>query len=92
MNKSDVIDMTSEIGEEIANPLSAIAVLLELPSGLDDTTLVLVSATAEGFDLNRLIVAPFHRGLVIERVDVARAPIHEQEDHAFCLGGEMGLW
>jgi hypothetical protein len=91
MDECDVIDMLSEVREEIADPFPAFAILLEIPSGFYDPSRVLVAAATKCFDFDRLIISPFHGGLVIECVDVAGATVHEQEDDVFGFGGEVRL-
>ena len=76
----DVVDACGEVREEVADPLAALAVLLELPARLDDPALVLVPAAAEGLDRDRLVVLADQPRLVVERVDVARPAVAEDED------------
>ena len=45
-----------QVREQVADPLAALAVLLELPLRPDDAALVLVPAAAEGLDGDRLAV------------------------------------
>ena len=46
----------AEVREEVADPLAALAVLLELPLRPDDAALVLLAAAAERLDRDRLAV------------------------------------
>jgi hypothetical protein len=71
--------------EQSTHPFAALAVLMELPTWFDNASLVLMTAAAEGFDIDRLAVHADHGGLVIERVDVARPAVHEEEDDALGL-------
>ena len=50
-----------------------------------------MSAAAERLDGNGLAVRALHARLVVERVDLARPAVHEQEDDALGLGREMRL-
>ena len=91
MQESDVIDMLRGVWEEVADPLAALTVLLELPARLDDTALVLVSAASECLDRDRLIVAALHVRLVIESVDLTHSSRTEDLNHTFRLGSVMRL-
>ena len=51
------------VREQLADPLAALAVLLELPLRLDDAALVLLAAAAEGVDLHVLLSMPTMAGL-----------------------------
>ena len=90
MDKRDVIDARCQMGEQIADPFSAFAVLVEIPTGLDDSTLILMTTPPKGFHVNRLIVTAFHRGLIVERIDMAGTAIHEQENDVLRFRSEMG--
>ena len=74
-----------QVREEVADPLAALAVLLELPLRPDDPPLVLLAAPAERLDGDRLAVELVQLRLVVERVDLARPAVHEQEDDALGL-------
>ena len=63
MEEGDVVDAGRQVREQVADPLAALAVLLELPLRLDDAALVLVPAAAEGLDRDRLAVEPIMSGL-----------------------------
>ncbi len=56
---------------------------------LDDPPLVLVSAAAERFDFDDLVVAALHLRLIIKRIDVARPAVHVEKDHALRFGGQV---
>ena len=91
MKKSHVIDTLPEVRKKIGDPLSALAVLFEIPLGLDDSPLILATAASEGFHLHGLTVHAFHPGLVIKGVDVGRTAIHEEENHALGFRGMVRL-
>ena len=76
----------AEVREQVADPLAALAVLLELPLRPDDAALVLLAAAAERLDRDRLAVEAVELRLVVEGIDVARPAVHEQEDDALRLG------
>ena len=71
------------MGKKTGNPLAAFAILLEIPAGLNNPALSLVSATAERLDVNRLVVHPLHRWFVIEGIDVTGTTIHIKKDDRF---------
>ena len=86
VKKGDVVHAGRQVGEEVADPLAALAVLLELPLRPDDAALVLLAAAAEGLDGDGLAVEVVELRLVVEGVDVRRAAVHEEEDDALGLG------
>src|SRR5205823_8191409 len=79
----------AQVRKQITDPFATLAVLSEVPARLDDPALILDPAAAAGLYGHRLVVHALHRGLVIKRVDMTRAAVHEQEDHAPHLGREM---
>lgn len=80
VNEGNVINAGAEMGEQVADPLARLAILLELPLGPNDATFVLVPATAKSLDRDRLAIQRIKMGLVVKRIDLARPAIHEQED------------
>jgi hypothetical protein len=56
VHERDAIDLLPEVREEIADPLDALAVLLELPLRADDAAFVARAAATALIDLNRLAV------------------------------------
>jgi hypothetical protein len=76
------------VREKVADPLAALAVLLEFPFGSDDAALVLLAAAAERFDGDGLAVEFVELRFVIEGIDVAGAAVHEKEDDALGLSGQ----
>jgi hypothetical protein len=86
VDECDVVDAAADVREQVADPLAALAVLLELPPRLDDAALVLLAATAGSLHLDGLVVHADHAGLIVERVDLARPAVHEQKDDALRLG------
>src|SRR5581483_12412302 len=75
-----------QVREQIADPLAALAVLLEFPLGTDDSPLILVAAAAERLYRDGLAVQRVEVGFVIEGIDMAGTAVHEEEDHALGLG------
>src|SRR5207248_2168688 len=55
----------------------------------DDAALVLLAATAEGLHRNGLAIEIVQLRFVVEGVDVARPTVHEEEDDALGLGGQV---
>ena len=89
MQEGDVVDTATDVREKVADPFPTLPITLEVPLGSDDATLVALAATAEGLHRDRLAVQGIELGLVVEGVDVARPPVHEEEDDALGLGGIM---
>ena len=89
VHESDVVDAMSQIWKQIRNVFPALAVLLELPTRLDDTSFVFVSSTAEGFYVDRFVVHAIHLRLVVEGIDVAWPAVHVEEDHGFGFGRKV---
>lgn len=91
MNEGDVVCAGAEIWKEIADPLSALAVLLELPARFDDSSLVAMAAATEGFDFDCFAIHSVHGGLIVEGVDLTWTAIHVQEDDVLRFGFEVRL-
>ena len=89
VDEGDVVHVGRDVWKEIAHPLTALAVLLELPLGADDPALALLATAALGLHVDRLTVEAVELRLVVERVDLARPAIHEEEDHALGFGREV---
>src|SRR5262249_62097506 len=70
---------------------AALAVGLELPLRPNDTALVAVPAAAERLDGDGLAVQRIELRLVVERIDLRRPPVHEEEDDALRLRLEVRL-
>ena len=80
-----------EVRKQLGNPLARLAVLFELPLWPDHASFVLFAAASLGFDGDGFAVELIELGLVVERVDMARPAIHEEEDDALRFGGKMRL-
>ena len=65
--------------------------LLEMPFGSNHPPLLFVATTTEGLDVNRFAVQGIEFGLVVERVDMTGAAVHEEKDHMLGLGRKMRL-
>src|SRR5262249_55048700 len=92
VHKGDIVHAGGEIRKEVADPLAAAAVLLELPLRADDAALVLVPGSAERLDGDRLAIERIELRLVVEGVNVTRSAIAEDEDNALRLRLEGGLF
>jgi len=91
VQKGDVIDARGQVGEQVADPLAALAVFAEVPLGTDNPALVAAASAAEGLDGNGFAVQRIERGFVVKGIEVAGAAIHEQEDHALGLGSKVRI-
>ena len=90
VNKRNVINALAQIRKQVGHIFSALTILFEFPTGLNDTTFVFVTTTPKRFHVDRLAVHPIHLWLVVESIDVAGTAIHKQKDDGFCFGREMG--
>ena len=90
---ADVVDNLLLPRQQLAHPLAALAVAVELEHGavrLELLVLQLRDRLALGVRLgHRLIVEFGELGLVVEGFEVRWAAGHAEEDHALGLGGEM---
>ena len=89
VQERDVVDAGGEVREQVADHLAALAVGLEFPLRPDDAAFVLLATPAERLHGDRLAVEIVELRLVVERVDLARAAVHEQEDDALGLRSEV---
>jgi hypothetical protein len=89
MDEGHVVHAGGEIREQVRDHLARLTIGPELPLGADDAADILMAATPERLDLDRLAVERVEIRLVVERVHMARAAIHEQEDHGLRLGRVM---
>ena len=79
-----------DVRQQIADPQSRLAALLELPQALQPLAAWTGALrTGVGFQLGRLAVPLGQLGLGIERVDVRNAAVHEQKDHVLGPRREM---
>ena len=90
-NHAEVIGALGDFREEFAHPQAALAMLPELPRrphqlGLARGRRIEVLGRSEWQTFS---AAFLQFGTVIERIDVRRAAVHEQEDHAFGSGSMM---
>src|SRR5438552_18150435 len=91
MHEGDVIDACGQVGEQIADPLAGLAILVEFPLGTHDAALVAPTSPPEGLDWDGAAIERIKLRFVVESVDVAGAAIHEQEDDAFRLGSKVRI-
>ena len=92
VNKAEVIDELSDMREDIADHFSALSVALEAEGGNHQAVL----GISQGFAVHQgrsLAGVLGDIRLVIEGVDLGGATGHEELDHVFRAGGEVGrLW
>ena len=93
MDETQIIHMPRHLGKEFAHPASAVPVLTKLPRRLHHA---LVRAAIAGvrhrariIERQLLPVVLFQAWLVIERVDLTRPALHEEEDDALGPRREM---
>ena len=91
VQERNIVNTSGQMRKQVADPFPAFTILLEIPAGLHDPSLILMTSPAKCFDFDGLIVTTLHRWLVIERVNMAGAAIHKQKDHVFRFGGEVGV-
>jgi hypothetical protein len=87
------VDMLCDVGKQIGDRASALAILLEGPRGLHDS---LVAAESAGVGelpsivkSDHLAIVFFQNRLGIKRVDLADPALHEQKDHSLDFGSMM---
>ena len=90
VQKRDVVDTLSKVREQIGHVLATLTVLLEVPLGSDNPTLVAMPTSAKGLHFDGFPIQGIKVGLVVERVDMARAAIHEEKNHRFRFARELG--
>jgi hypothetical protein len=90
MNEGHVVHAPGEVGEEIAHPLAALAMLAEFPIA----SLAVAGFRREELQLARgvegLPVAPLQLGLVVPGVHLAQAAGTEDLDDGFRFRGIVG--
>ena len=89
LDETKIVDDACDIGKQLADPGSALAVLLKLPGRFEEV---------EGFAGNDLWtlegkwfpVVALQERLVVEGVDLRRPSVHEQENDSLCPSREVG--
>ena len=89
MDERDIIDMLGKVWKQVGNPFARLPILIEFPTGFDDTATGFFATSAEGFHLDGFAIHTVHCGLVIEGVHMAWPAIHVKENNAGGLGGAM---
>ena len=93
MQERNIINVFGDVGQQCADGLTALAVLVEFPAWFDDSPARFVPASTERFHVNGLAVHADHFRLLVKRVDVAGTAIHKQEDDRLRFGGKVRrLW
>src|SRR4051812_36859675 len=89
MQERNIVDAVPEMWKQITHVLTTVAALTKIPAGLDDAALTLMSTAAKSFHFDRLAVHADHCRLVVKRVNVAWAAVHEKKDDALRLRREQ---
>ena len=92
VDEAKVIDVLGNVRKEAADPTTGLAVLFEIPEGLKELALALFSkgVFADADEVEGLSVAFDEFGFVVEGIDMAGAPGHEEEDDALGAAGKDG--
>ncbi len=90
IQEGDVIDALGEVGEQIADPLAALSILLEFPARFDDTAFVAMTTATECFDGHCLAIHADHVRFIVERIDVTWPAVHKQKIMLLALGSKCG--
>jgi hypothetical protein len=84
---ANVVDAFADLGKNVADFDSALPVLLKSERGAHQ-----VPGLGFGHERSaghRLAIVLGQHRLGIERIHLGDSAVHEQEDHVFCLGGEV---
>ena len=94
MDERHFIDMLGHAGENLADPSARFAVASKFERRLHDRADLLLEKAGVFVETGQLLsVTFFQLRLVLPRIDVARAAVHEQPNHAFDFGRKMAsLW
>ena len=88
VHKGHVIDTSTERRDDLAKPLAALAVGLELPHRFLPRAKAILKSLHLLAEIRLLAVVLDQRGLVIEEVNVAGRPAHEELHHPLRFGGQ----
>ena len=86
---ADIVNHAADVGEEVADPDAALAVLLEAPAGLDEEAVELAGLVEPARRGDGLAVVARELGLVVEGVHLRNAAGGVEEDDAVGLRGEV---
>ena len=96
MKKRELVDVLRKMWKKITHPVTALAILLELPLGPHDTAFVLFPTPSFCFYRNSFPVETVENWFIVKRIDMARPAIHKQKDDALCFGSKVwwlgGKW
>ena len=85
---AEVVGAGAEVGEEVADGKPALAVAFEFPGAGHEVALA-VEDGGVGFEAGWFAVIFVELGFRVEGVDLGDAAVHEHEDDALGLGGEV---
>src|SRR5258706_8449266 len=88
VDNAQIIRTAADVREEVAHPGPALAVLLELPRRRQQISR-LTRHDPRLIERQWLAVITREQRLVVESIDLARPPMHEQENHTLRLRREM---
>jgi hypothetical protein len=88
---ANIVDDRSKMREQLANPRSALTVLLKRKSWLDQKTIVLSRLIQPSGSCNRFAVIGYQLRPMIEGVDMRRTTRRVQKDHSVGLCGVMSF-
>ena len=87
-----VVHACADVRKQVTDGNAALAVVAELPGTLEHIAHV-VELGGVGLDLDRLAVFAIEPGLGVERIELGRTAVHEQEDDARALRpGNAAAW
>jgi hypothetical protein len=89
VDEGDVVNFLSQMGEQIADPFAAFAVLPEFPARLHNPPLIAMPAATEGLHFDGFAIHAVHAGFVIEGIDLAGATVHVEKDDMLCAWRDM---
>ena len=94
MQDAKIVDLPRGLGEQLGNLTSGLPVTSKLPGGLHHalrrSPFTCLGDRTRIVKRHHLVMLLREQRLVIERIDVTRSALHEQEDDA--LGARLKVW
>lgn len=92
VDEAEVIDMLGDVGKEAADPATGLAVLFEIPKGLEEFALAFLpkGLLSDADEVEGLAIAFDELGFVVEGIDMAGTAGHEEKDDALGLPWKDG--